>query len=857
MGLLDDLKNKLLGSKDADNQLSNKFRSLINGILEEESKNKTTLWNIKLGNTASGKSILALNPDDSVEIVRFCLLNIDEYYKSKISKEKIQGYKISDIGHKHAANIIETQIIRQFLNRKLVFTKNDLGQLLDWIIGRAEKELYSLPIAGVIFALENNSNSIDNQFNSQLKALRNILGEYPNVEMTRLKERVYSLLNEKILLNDGEAWSDAALVFIHTMNHEQKIKWQSLINHTRKATTSKPSKSWIASMKNIVDEINATHYFETCREWFVLVDKPSTKPREVPVWPDDPYHLDETNCDVLKGLVWSFALLESADNARSLVKLATSCYKKIPGVGPRAIRVGNACIAALAAMPGRIGLYHLAVMQMKLKYRSALKLVTNALEEAAKREGISVQELEEMGVPSYGLDRVGYGEEIIGDYTAILNVTEQKTVELTWRSIQDKIQKTIPVRIKSDFAQELKEIRGAMADIKTMISAQKDRLEKMFLQEPQWTFDIWQERYLNHPIVGIHARKLIWEFSSDESSLQGIYHDGKIIDSKGTELALDNSWKVKLWHPINSTIDLIKDWRNQIESLQIVQPFKQAHREIYLLTEAELNTRVYSNRFASHIIKQHQFNALCSTRGWRYSLQGAWDGGDVIARVDLDRFNLWAEFWVHSIGEYGADTSEAGIFNYVSTDQVRFYVKQKSLNDINETNINNVTPVALSEINPLVFSEVFRDVDLFVGVCSVGNDTQWSDGGADDRFRSYWHSYSFGDLSAGAETRKEFLQKLLPKLKIGSQCKIVDRFLVVAGKRRTYKIHLGSGNILMEPNNQYLCIVPGGRDKTKGDSIFLPFEGDNMLSIIISKAIMLADDDKIKDSSINSQIGNH
>jgi len=28
------------------------------------------------------------------------------------------------------------------------------------------------------------------------------------------------------------------------------------------------------------------------------------------------------------------------------------------------------------------------------------------------------------------------------------------------------------------------------------------------------------------------------------------------------------------------------------------------------------------------------------------------------------------------------------------------------------------------------------------------------------------------------------------------------------GDLRTYKIHLGSGNVLMEPNGQYLCIVP-------------------------------------------------
>jgi hypothetical protein len=71
---------------------------------------------------------------------------------------------------------------------------------------------------------------------------------------------------------------------------------------------------------------------------------------------------------------------------------------------------------------------------------------------------------------------------------------------------------------------------------------------------------------------------------------------------------------------------------------------------------------------------------------------------------------------------------------------------------------------------------------------------------------------------------------------------------------RTYKIHLGSGNILMEPNDQYLCIVPDARARASQDDLFLPFEGDNMLSIILSKALLLADDTKIKDPTIVRQI---
>ncbi len=76
------------------------------------------------------------------------------------------------------------------------------------------------------------------------------------------------------------------------------------------------------------------------------------------------------------------------------------------------------------------------------------------------------------------------------------------------------------------------------------------------------------------------------------------------------------------------------------------------------------------------------------------------------------------------------------------------------------------------------------------------------------------------------------------------------------GDLRTYKIHLGSGNILMEPNNQYLCIVPGrgstANDPAKG--VFLPFEGDGQLAVILSKAFLLADDSAITDPTITRQL---
>jgi len=88
-----------------------------------------------------------------------------------------------------------------------------------------------------------------------------------------------------------------------------------------------------------------------------------------------------------------------------------------------------------------------------------------------------------------------------------------------------------------------------------------------------------------------------------------------------------------------------------------------------------------------------------------------------------------------------------------------------------------------------------------------------------------------------------------------NKCVLSDRFLLVQGARRQYKIHLGSGNILMEPNDQYLCIVRDAKARAGTPQVYLPFEGDTTLSIILSKAFLLADDAAIKDPVILRQLG--
>jgi Domain of unknown function (DUF4132) len=667
-------------------------------------------------------------------------------------------------------------------------------------------------------------------------------------------------------INRGEAWSDAALADLGSMEPEQRAAWTELLASCQAVGASKPSAKWLKANHMLVNDVGFTDFKARLLRWLPLVDRPRTQstPRQHPWEPPYDDLIEPRHVNLLRGLAWCAGLEADRDLARALAALALSAYRKIPGKGPRLITLGNAAVAALGMMPGMDAVGQLALLKLKVKFIPAQKGIEKALTAAAEREGLPRDEIDELAVPSYGMEEVGLRREVFGEYTAEL-VVDGPDVKLNW-SKAGKALKSIPAAAKKEHAEEVKELQAAVKDVGKMLTAQRERIDSLFLAQKSWPFDVWRARYLDHPLVGAIARRLIWRFTTDGEVVDGAWLDDRLVGVDDRALhGLGGTTKVELWHPIGRSIEDVTAWRDWFDRHQVRQPFKQAYREVYVLTDAERNTGVYSNRFAAHILRQHQYHALCAARGWRDRLRLMVDDAYPPSSRDLPEWGLRAEFWIEGVGdEYGRDTTDSGSYLYLNTDQVRFYEIAAPQRLAHASgggysagwNRADAEPVALERVPALVLSEIFRDVDLFVGVASVGNDPTWSDGGPGGRHVDYWHDYGFGDLSANGRTRKAVLERLIPRLKIASRCSFSDKFLVVRGDLRTYKIHLGSGNILMEPNDQYLCIVAkrGAGDATGADRVFLPFEGDATLSIVLSKALLLAEDTKITDPTIVSQI---
>ncbi|WP_187414275.1 DUF4132 domain-containing protein [Nonomuraea sp. PA05] len=526
----------------------------------------------------------------------------------------------------------------------------------------------------------------------------------------------------------------------------------------------------------------------------------------------------ERAATTLRGLIWTCELIKEPWVIPLLGDVAVTTGTGMGGSGAnaRSELLANAAIGVLSRRGGLDVVAQLARVQAKVRKKTILAAVDRTLNEVAGQAGLSPEQLLDRTVPTFGLGPDGTRTEqgLCLSLDGRISYEGRKTIP-----------KTVDRELLADFRATAKELRKA-------VPAERFRVERALATERIWRWRDVCEHFLDHPVTGSLARDLIWEILQGPAGLPVKGDQGwALTDPAGRRIQPFPDTPVLLWHPIAHTVEEVRGWRDHLIANDLRQPFKQAFREVYLLTPAEEQTRDHSRRFARHLLRYGQAKALLTGRGWTGMSLGHWGwlygSGESEAAKELPG-GLTAH-WDFHLDEHSFDRDGGGTASICVSGDLRFTAEGRG--------------VPLAEVPALTLSEVLRDADLAVGVTSTGLDPEGHG--------EYWESYGFGDLSESAEVRRDALARLLPRLSIAGRCTLDGRFLHVKGELRTYKIHLGSGNILMEPNDAYLCIVPGGG----GDQVFLPFEEDGgMLSLILSKAFLLAADTGITDPSITRQI---
>ncbi|MDQ2691163.1 MAG: DUF4132 domain-containing protein, partial [Chloroflexota bacterium] len=466
-------------------------------VVEEFARQDVRAYPFDLKNFNAGVTFLSSDVQTQHTIVMAMLSWLEDHplrpYPIVDQKTWQQGWKMR-------------QVFFHMLKRRLPFTEQDVTALLSWSAEQASQPVY-IYLSGIPQMIKVAGDFLkNNPLSSELhraveRLVRSIESQPVSVEHRRWVLRLKELMEDdevSLPIQNGDVWADAALSELRTLDAKTQTAWAELLLNCLRTTGSSPSGKWLKGAEKHLEIIGTESFFKSLVHWFALVDTP----REASAQRyDNRLTFIAVNVDILKGLAWLCSTTDNSGVARALSALAISAYRKIPGVGPRAAKVGNACFWALGNMPGSEGVAQLSILKLRIKTNTAQRQIANALETAASRLGMSASEIEEMSVPTYGMDEVGVRRDDFGEFLSEIRV-DGSDVEQAWLRKDGKRLASAPKAIKEGYPAEFKEISGAVKDIRKMLPAQRDRIDNLFLLQKRWTLASWQAHYLNHPLVG-------------------------------------------------------------------------------------------------------------------------------------------------------------------------------------------------------------------------------------------------------------------------------------------------------------------------------------------------------------------
>ena len=430
------------------------YRAWIDDLMAEQKGQGYRWYAFDNKESAAGRRILEASPEEQRGFVLAAAEWLNLYHR------------------KQSAAFYETWAVRQtmltVLRRRLPFDHDDVCRLLDWSIRQPYtlvrgtpqmiKVLQDLPEGARAHPRSPQTGS-PNSLDVSKKATaqkRRAAGQRGSRELGGFRARPTRLV-------PGEAWSDAAISDIEAMEGEERAAWVALLQHCTKARGAKPTQKWSTKAESVLEKIGRPAFERSVVRWFLPGGEAAHQARRagVPVAAGpQPAHAGRER-GYPQGARLAVRASENAEVARALGALALSAYRKVPQMGPRCVRLGNACVWALGTMPDAGGVGQLAMLRARVKFGTAQKGIEKALDTAAGRAGMPLQEIEEISVPAYGLQEVGVRRAQFGEFGVELVVTGTSNTELRWIKPDGKRQKSVPKAVKEHSAEELKEIKAA------------------------------------------------------------------------------------------------------------------------------------------------------------------------------------------------------------------------------------------------------------------------------------------------------------------------------------------------------------------------------------------------------------
>ncbi|MEX1376254.1 MAG: DUF5724 domain-containing protein [Eubacteriales bacterium] len=363
----------------------------------------------------------------------------------------------------------------------------------------------------------------------------------------------------------------------------------------------------------------------------------------------------------------------------------------------------------------------------------------------------------------------------------------------------DKTQKTIPEKHKK--SETILQMKSFIKELNTQGKRVVKSMEDAMINMDYFEADEI-EKLMKNPIIKPVLKKLVIKAGDD----LGFYEDGNIVGTKRRKIEQDE--KVYIAH----CYDLYKsgDWgyfQEKCFAERITQPFKQIFRELYVPTEEELFEKSISRRYAGYQVAAKKTAALLKSRGWQINYEEG-------LKKYYKKQNILVNMYAYADWFTPAD------------------VEAPSLELIHFLDANKGDALDIKDIEPTIFSETMRDMDLVVSVAYVG--------GVDPEA-----SHSTIEMRRALITETAKLFKL-------DNYQLKDNHAIINGHYGDYSVHLGSG-VVHKILGAHLSILPV--HSAQRGRLFLPFmDNDPKSAEILSKVLLLCQDNKIKDPTILRQV---
>lgn len=242
---------------------------------------------------------------------------------------------------------------------------------------------------------------------------------------------------------------------------------------------------------------------------------------------------------------------------------------------------------------------------------------------------------------------------------------------------------------------------------KPLLQAAKRSFEALYQLNPSFEIDVWRARFWERLELRPLCARLIWRLDGAEGGFSAMPAAGKgarrgeLIwrDAGGAAVSPPAGARLRLWHPLSALAEegweSLEAWRAAIIAAGVKQPFLQAFRQHYPLSEEEAGA-TQSDRFAGHWVSLKPLTGAGQSAGWRFD-------------YDLQYFLSWP-------GREGAELA-LGFFcgaRYPGCDwdertgPVRLVRRDRGA--------WRWRPVPFGEADPVALSEAFRSVDMITSV---------------------------------------------------------------------------------------------------------------------------------------------